>query len=115
MITLNKIILVLTILLSIATGIFKILQQKEDIELFSKIGFGVVGTTVLGVIQLIGGILLILPKYRKTGAIIMALTFLIATIAVFVYNMFVFGLVSILFIAMALFILLNTLKNEKKS
>jgi hypothetical protein len=111
----SKIILTLTILLSIATGMFKILQQKADIELFNRIGIGVVGTTGLGIIQLAGGILLIFPKYRKLGATIMVVTFLLAAVAVFANQMFIFGMVSILFIGMALFILLNTLRNEKKS
>lgn len=113
--TTTKIILILTILLSIATGIFKILQQKADIELFNKIGIGIVGTTVLGIIQLSGGILLIFPKCRKWGAMIMMITFLLATVAIFANHMYIFGIVSILFIAMALFIFLSTLKNEKKS
>ncbi len=113
--SLAKIILVLTIILSIATGAFKILQQKADIELFNKIGIGVVGTTVLGVVQLIGGILLIFPEKRKWGAVIMMATFLLATVAVFANQLFVFGTASILFIAMAFFIFLNTLKHEEKS
>jgi hypothetical protein len=111
----NKVILVLTIVLSLATGVFKVLQQKADIELFEKIGFGAFGTTLLGLIQIIGGIYLIFPKYRKYGALVMIGTFSIATIAVFVNKMYVFGIVSILFISMALFIYINTLKNEKKS
>lgn len=98
-----------------ATGIFKILQQKADIELFSKIGVGVTGTTILGILQLIGGILLIFPKHRKWGAVLMIITFLLATLAVFANQMYIFGFVSILFVAMALFVFLNTVRNEKKS
>lgn len=111
----SKIILVLTVALSIATGIFKVLQQKADIELFEKIGFGPFGTTLLGLAQIIGGIYLIYPKYRKYGAIIMIVTFTIASVAVFANRMYVFGMVSILFIVMALVILLKTMKDEKKS
>ena len=112
--TITKTILILTILLSIATGTFKILQQKVDIELFHTIGIGVAGTTLLGIIQLIGGILLIFPRYRKWGAIIMITTFVLATVAVFANHLYVFGIVSILFIAMPLFLFLNISKNENK-
>lgn len=111
----DKIILVLTVVLSIATGVFKVLQQKADIELFEKIGFGAFGTTLLGLAQIIGGIFLIYPKYRKYGAIVMIITFTIASVAVFANRLYVFGFVSILFIVMALFIFIKTIKDEKKS
>lgn len=99
-----KINWVLTMILSIATGAFKLLQQEADIALFEKIGFNEVGTTVLGAIQLIGGILLILPKTRTWGAYIMIPTFVVASIAVFANGMIGFGVVSLLFIVMALLV-----------
>ena len=109
------VILILTILLSIATGVFKVLQQKADIDLFNTIGIGIIGTTILGIVQVTGGVLLIFPACRKSGALIMVATFCIATTAVFANRLYVFGLVSILFILMALFLLLTNVKNEKKS
>ena len=60
-----KINWVLVTLLSIATGIFKVMQQEADIELFEAIGFTASMTTTLGVIQLLGGIMLILEKQEK--------------------------------------------------
>lgn len=96
-----KINWILVTLLSIATGVFKLMQQQADIELFKAIGFCSVMVTMLGLIQLIGGIMLILPKTRKLGAIVMIPTFIIASIAVFANGMMVFGIVSLLFIAMA--------------
>ena len=105
---LPRIILILTTLLSIATGTFKILQQQADIELFQKIGVGVIGTTILGVVQLMGGILLIFPKYRKPGAVIMMVTFALASVAVFANQMYTFGVVSLLFIGMAYFVFKTT-------
>lgn len=96
-----KINWVLVTLLSISTGIFKILQQEADIQLFEAIGMNAALTTILGVVQLIGGILLIPAKTRKTGALVMIPTFVLASIAVFANQMLVFGIVSILFIFMA--------------
>ena len=96
-----KVNLVLIILLSIATGVFKLLQQEADIQLFQALGFNAVMTTILGAIQVLGGALMIFPKYRKLGALIMIPTFIIASLAVFLNQMWVFGIVSLLFIAMA--------------
>lgn len=98
---------ILTTLLSISTGVFKLMQQEADILLFEKIGFNATATTLLGLVQLIGGLLLILPKTRKIGAYVMIPTFVLAAIAVFVNGMMGFGFVSILFIGMAYLVLVR--------
>jgi hypothetical protein len=96
-----KVVLVLTILLSISTGFFKVMQQEADIQLFRVLGFNEIMTTLLGVIQLAGGVLMIFSKYRKIGGLIMITTFIVASVAVFMNQMWLFGIVSLLFIAMA--------------
>jgi len=105
-----KINWILTILLSISTGVFKLLQQEADIELFKVIGFNEMMITLLGAIQLLGGILLIPAKTRKIGAYIMIPTFIVASIAVFANKLMVFGMVSLLFIVMAYLVLLMETK-----
>ncbi|MEQ9298534.1 MAG: hypothetical protein RIF33_08225 [Cyclobacteriaceae bacterium] len=92
---------ILITLLSIATGAFKLAQQPQDIELFAVIGMNATATTLLGAVQLIGGILLLPGKTRTMGAWVMIATFLLASIAVFANQMFIFGIVSLLFIVMA--------------
>ena len=99
---------ILTTLLSISTGLFKVLQQEADIQLFEKIGFNTTMTTILGVVQLIGGLLLIAPKTRKIGAYVMIPTFIIASIAVFANGMMAFGIVSLGFLVMAYLVLVKT-------
>ncbi|MEQ8711450.1 MAG: DoxX family protein [Cyclobacteriaceae bacterium] len=92
---------ILITLLSIATGAFKLAQQPEDIELFAAIGMNATATTILGLVQLIGGVLLIPARTRTKGAWVMLLTFILASIAVFANQMLIFGIVSLLFIVMA--------------
>lgn len=77
------------------------MQQEADIELFAVIGMNATMTTILGLIQLVGGLLLIPKKTRIKAAWIMMLTFILASVAVFANEMAVFGVVSLLFIAMA--------------
>lgn len=101
---LYKINWVLLILLSISTGVFKILQQEADIKLFEVLGMSALLTTLLGIVQLFGGILLIISKTRKQGALVMIPTFVLASIAVFMNEMLVFGFVSLAFILMALWV-----------
>lgn len=107
-----KVILILTILLSLATGLFKILQQEADIQLFKVLGFTALHTTIFGAIQIIGGILIIFKPYRRIGGTIMFITFSLASWVVFLNQMWIFGLVSLLFIAMAA-IVINYNKLEK--
>lgn len=108
-----KIIWILTILLGIATGVFKILQQEADILLFNAIGISALGTTIIGVVQLIGGILLIPKSTRKVGAVILIPTFILASIAVFANQMWAFGCMSLLFIAMAYAVIYKETKFKK--
>lgn len=89
------------ILLSIATAITKLIQMPAEIELFENAGFSLPMTIGFGIIQLIGGILLIPSSLRRYGAMIMFITFVIATAVVFYKGMIGFGCSSILFIALA--------------
>ncbi|WP_422083848.1 hypothetical protein [Ulvibacterium sp.] len=98
---LYKINLILLIVLSLATGVFKILQQEADIELFKVLGMTASFTAGLGIMQVVGGVLLVFTQIRKYGALLMMATFVLATTAVFMNGMIVFGTVSLLFILMA--------------
>ncbi|MDX1941481.1 MAG: DoxX family protein [Saprospiraceae bacterium] len=96
-----KINLVLLILLSFSTAIVKLMQMPAEMTLFRNAGFSDTLTMAFGVAQLLGAILLVPFKTRKSGALIMMLTFAIATAVVFINQMIPFGVFSILFIAMA--------------
>ena len=104
---------ILVTLLSISTGLFKVLQQEADIQLFEAIGFDATLTTILGAVQLLAGVLLILPKYRKLGVYIIIPTFIIASVAVFMNNMLIFGIISLLFIVMAYGVYYKEILNQK--
>ncbi len=106
------VIWVLTIVISIATGLFKILQQEADIQLFGAIGFNETMVTLLGIVQFIGGVLLVPSKTRVVGAYIMIPTFIVASLAVFANGMWVFGGVSLVFIAMAYLVIIRERRKD---
>ncbi len=108
-----RINLILLILLSLSTGVFKIIQQEADVVLFEKIGIGLIATTILGIIQFAGGILLVMPGTRKYGAVVMIPTFVIASVAVFANGMIVFGMVSLLFIVMSIMEIVHQNQNHE--
>lgn len=97
-----RINLVLLILLSLATGVVKVLRMPAEMELFAKAGFGEQGVTALGLLQIMGGLMLLFQRSRRIGAAFMAATFAFATAVVFMAGMVPFGFFSLLFIGMAL-------------
>lgn len=100
--TLLRINLVLLILLSLATGLVKVLRMPAEMDLFAKAGFGEQGVTALGLLQMMGALMLLFQRSRRTGAIAMAGTFVFASAVVFLAGMIPFGIFSLLFIGMAL-------------
>lgn len=99
--TLLRVNLVLLILLSLSTGLVKLLRMQAEMDLFARAGFGEQGVTALGLLQLMGGGMLFFAKYRRIGAAIMAASFVLASAVVFIAGMIPFGFFSLLFIFMA--------------
>jgi len=75
-----NLILAVLVFLAISSGVTKIMLMQQDVEFFGKYGFTNSILVTYGVIQLIGGILLISPKTRIFGAILVAITFLISLV-----------------------------------
>lgn len=94
---------VLLTALSIMTGLVKLAQMEEEMALFRTIGFSDAVTMAFGALQLVGGVLLLPPRTTRTGAWLMAPTFMFATGVLLANGMIPFGIVSVLFIAMAVF------------
>ncbi len=88
-------------LLSVMTGVVKLVQMHEEMVIFRQAGFPDGLTMAFGLVQLVGGLLLLPGATRRAGASIMAVTFVIATGVLFVNGMVPFGVFSLLFIASA--------------
>lgn len=98
----RTLLLGILILLSLSTGLVKLFRMQEEMDLFQAVGWPMGLIIAFGVVQMIGGLLLILPVTRKYGAWIMIATFSIATIVLFLNGMVAFGLFSLLFIGLAI-------------
>lgn len=92
---------VLLTLLSISTGAVKLAQMEAEMVIFREIGFPDAATIAFGVVQVVGGLLLLPNKTTRIGAWVMLPTFVFATVVLFVNEMIPFGVSSVLFIAMA--------------
>ena len=79
-----KINLVILIFLASSSGITKTILMQQDVEFFGNYGFTNPILIAYGISQLIGGILLIVPKTRLVGAIIVAITFTISAVVLII-------------------------------
>ena len=97
----NKILLTV---LGTSTGLVKIFGMEKEMELFRNAGFNNTATIIFGIVQVVATALVWLPASLKIGAVVLGLTFLIATGVLFKNGMMPFGFVSLFFIAMAIFV-----------
>ncbi|MBT3225969.1 MAG: DoxX family protein [Deltaproteobacteria bacterium] len=77
---LRKANLIILVFLAGSSGITKIILMQQDVEFFGKYGFTNPILIVYGFFQLAGGIMLVAPKTRFFGAIIVAFTFAISAV-----------------------------------
>ena len=94
--------LVITIvaLLSIAAGLAKVLQTPQEMEFLQGAGLSTGLIIVFGIVQILGGLLLAPGKTRMVGAVIAAAAFAVSAALIFVSGNLVFGLVSLLPVAL---------------
>jgi len=97
----TTLLVTLIALLSIAAGAAKVMQTPQEMEFLQGLGLSPSLTVVFGLIQIVGGILLVPPKTRMLGAVIATAALAVSTILIFVGGNLAFGLFSLLPIAMA--------------
>lgn len=94
---------VLLTALSIMTGVVKLARMEDEMVIFRTIGFPDPLTMAFGLVQVAGGVLLLMPRTTRWGAAVMVPTFVFATGVLFANGLVTFGVFSGLFIAMAMF------------
>lgn len=103
-----KLILVILVFLAVSSGITKIMLMQQDVVLFGEYGFTNPILITYGVIQLIGGILLVLPKTRVIGALLVAITFLISLVVLVMAGKIPVAIVTLICIALLCLIIKQT-------
>ena len=98
-------ILAILVLLAISSGVTKIMLMPQDVEFFGKYGFTDPLLIVFGVVQLVGGVLLLLSKTRRLGAIAVAITFLISFVLLVMSKSFPIAIVTLACTALLVFLI----------
>ena len=110
-----KIILALLVLLAGSSGLTKIMLMQQDVEFFGKYGFSNPILMSFGAFQLLGGILLILPKTRILGAIIVAITFLISAVVLYKDGNFPVVIVTLICVGLLGLIAAKSRQNNERN
>lgn len=96
----NILIITVVVLLSIAAGIAKLLQTPQEMEFLQGVGLSSALIFKFGVVQVLGGILLVLPKTRTPGAILATAAFFVSAALIFMGGNLQFALISLLPVAL---------------
>ena len=104
----NLLIVVIIALLSIAAGLAKVMQTQQEMEFLQGLGLNSFLIVGFGLVQIIGGVLLVPKRTRMPGAILVALALVVSTALIFIGGNFAFGLFSIMPIALVGVIIYQT-------
>jgi len=104
-----KVILGILVFLAISSGITKIMLMPQETEFFSKYGFNNIMLIMFGVVQVVGGVLMVIPKTLVYGASAVIVTFVISLILLILEGNYPVSAVTL--IAMALLIVVIRLKH----
>ena len=92
----GRIVVYALALLSIAAGIPKILQMPQELGFLSSIGLSGIAVSLLGALQLAGGVMLFWSRSRLAGALLAGFALLVSSIAIFAGGNSTFGAISLL-------------------
>ena len=102
----NRIMTIALAVLSAAAGIPKLLQLPQELSFLGALGISGLVVSLLGVLQIIGGALLVLARYRTVGAILVGFGFLVSSLALLVGGNVAFGLISLVPIVVLVVVLI---------
>lgn len=88
-------------LLSIAAGAAKITLVPEEVKFLSQFGFTSALTVTFGIVQVLGGLLLVIPTTRFIGSFIVGLAFALSVVLLLIAGNLPFAGVSLIPVGLA--------------
>jgi len=102
---LQKIILGIVALLSVAAGIAKVMKVPQEVTFFESLGIDLFFMIALGALQLLAGLIILVPRFRVIGATIAAISFSISVAMIWMTGQTGFAMVSVLPVALAIYVI----------
>lgn len=109
----HNVILAILTLLAMSSGVTKIMLMQRDVEFFGQYGFTDPILIAYGVIQLAGGILMIVPKTRILGAVVVAATLVVSLVVLVMAGNFPVAIITLICIVLLVFIIRQSAYSEK--
>lgn len=103
------VVTILIALLSIAAGAAKVALVPDEVAFLSQFGLATVHTVSFGVVQVLGGILLVIPSTRLYGSLIAAAAFALSAALLFAAGDLTLASVSLLPVILACLLAYQTL------
>jgi len=99
--TANLLIIAIIALLSVAAGLAKVMHTQREMEFLQGLGLSTTLIMAFGLVQIIGGVLLVSRKTRMPGAILVILALVVSTALLFIAGNTAFGWISVIPVALA--------------
>jgi hypothetical protein len=108
-----KINLAILVLLAISSGVSKIMLMPQEVQFFGSVGFSNLILVIFGLFQVVGGLMLVLSKTRLSGAIVVAITFAISAIVLFISENIMVALITCFTLLMLSVVIKQSLESPK--
>lgn len=99
-----NIVVVILVLLAVLSGVTKVMLMPQDVEFFGQFGFTDPLLIAFGALQVLGGVLLAIRKFRMIGSLIVAVTFVVSAVVLFMAGSLTVALVTLAFVALLGFV-----------
>ena len=109
-----NVILAILVALAVSSGVTKIMLMDQDVEFFGSYGFTNPILIAYGAVQLIGGVLLVLPKTRIIGALVVAVTFLVSAVVLVMAGNVPVAIITLICIALLGVIIKQSLNTKSQ-
>lgn len=93
-----NVIIAILVLLAVSSGIMKSMLMPQEVEFFGRYGFSEPLLIAYGVSQVVGGLMLIPAATRILGAAVVAITFLISAVVLFMDDKVPLAIVTLIFV-----------------
>ena len=107
---LHWLFVVLIALMAITAGLAKVFQIPDEVQFLNLFGFTTLLIVSYGVIQTIGGVLILVPRTLKIGAFVTALAFILSSVLILLSGDLIFSLVSLIPVMLTYFIVWSSIK-----
>jgi hypothetical protein len=110
-----RILAVVLALLSAAAGAAKVALVPEEVEFLNGLGFSEVAIFVFGGIQIVGGLLLLVPRFAVAGSVPVLLAFTLSAVLLFLDGNVVFAGISVVPAALTAFVVFHLKTKSRES